>query len=90
MSDERKAKVNKSVKEELNKMRPIPPGEILLLDFILPSFAVEVNMNVDHLQAIISGEKKITKIVAKKLSKKYRTTEEFWLNLQKNYDDKKE
>ena len=72
--------------------RPTHPGEILREEYLEP-----LKMTQQHLAAalgitrvrvneIILGKRSITPDTAFRLSKYFKTTPDFWLNLQKNVD----
>ena len=71
---------------------PAHPGEILLEFYLQP-----LNLNVTaaaekllitrpNLSAIINGKAGISAAMALKLAKAFKTTPQYWLNLQANYD----
>lgn len=72
------------------------PGEILKQEFIDPlSFSdkeVAQFLEIPHsrLSEIINAKRSITVDTAIRLSRFFRTTPEFWLNLQNNYDIQRE
>lgn len=71
---------------------PIHPGEILSEFFIEPrsltmtDLAKKMNIPRPGLSAVIKGNADITPMLAAKLAKALRTTVQFWLNLQMNYE----
>ncbi len=71
---------------------PIPPGEILLKEFIEPlgisqnQLARDLDVPVSRVAAIIAGERAITADTALRLASYFEMTAEFWLNLQSDYD----
>ena len=76
----------------MDKLRNIHPGEILKLDF-MDQLDLSVSELSDRcripeleLSAIISGQRNITAVPAKKLGNCFGTTARFWLNLQDHYD----
>lgn len=74
-----------------NKMRPIHPGEILRdeldeLDLSANAFAKELSVPVNRITSILNGTRSITADTAFRLGLFFRTTPEFWLNLQTAYD----
>ncbi len=76
------------------KMSPIPPGEILLEDFLRPlgitqnTLARALNVNVGRINDIIHARRGISADTALRLSAYFGTSAEFWLNLQTRYDIK--
>jgi addiction module HigA family antidote len=71
---------------------PIPPGEILLEEFLKPmgvsqnQLARDIDVPVSRVAGIIAGERAITADTALRLSSYFGMTAEFWVNLQANYD----
>lgn len=79
----------------VNKMRPIHPGEILRdeLEFLGLSanqFALKLRVPANRITSILNGQRAISAETALRLSKFFRTTPEFWINLQTAFDLKKE
>jgi antitoxin HigA-1 len=74
----------------------IHPGEILQLDFLEPMgitayrLSKEIGVQQTRISLIIAGKRSITADTAIRLSKFFGTTEEFWMNLQREYDLRKE
>ena len=74
-----------------NKMRPIHPGEILreeinAIQLSANAFAKKLYVSANRITAIINGQRGITADTAIRLAKFFKTTPEFWLNLQSDYD----
>ncbi len=74
-----------------NKMRPIHPGEILreeLSEAGLSSRALAAALGVptNRITAILNQRRAITADTALRLARFFRTSPEFWLNLQTAYD----
>jgi addiction module HigA family antidote len=71
---------------------PIPPGEILLEEFLNPlsisqnQLARDIDVPVSRVAGIIAGDRSITADTALRLSCYFGTTAEFWINLQSDYD----
>jgi addiction module HigA family antidote len=71
---------------------PIHPGEILESEFLEPldlsanKFAKHIHVPANRISAIIKGQRGITGDTALRLSKAFKTTPEFWMNLQSHYD----
>jgi len=75
-----------------NKLPPIHPGEILLEEYLKP-MGISQNMIARHLgvptqriSEIIRNNRAVTIDTALRLSKYFKTTPKFWLNLQMHYD----
>lgn len=74
------------------RLAPIPPGEILLEEFMKPlevsqnRLAREIDVPVSRVAAIVKGERGISADTALRLSLYFSTSPEFWLNLQNDYE----
>ena len=74
------------------KLEPIPPGEILLEEFMRPlgisqnKLARDLDVPVARINDIIHARRGISADTALRLSIYFQTTAEFWLNLQSRYD----
>ena len=74
------------------KRKPTHPGEILLHEFLLPNNITQVALSnhigvpVQRINEIVREKRGITPETAWLLSKAFRTTPLFWMNLQNNYD----
>jgi len=70
----------------------IHPGEILREEYLKPlslsatALAKELHVSVPTVNDIVRGRRGITADTAVRLAKFFRTTEQFWLNLQDAYD----
>jgi len=75
-----------------NGMRPVPPGEILNEEFLKPlsmtanALAKAIRVPPNRITAILKGESGITGDTAIRLGTFFKTTAEFWMNLQMTYD----
>ena len=75
-----------------NGMRPVPPGEILNEEFLKPlgltanALAKAIGVPVNRVTAILKGERGITGDTAIRLGTFFKTSAEFWMNLQMTYD----
>ena len=71
---------------------PIPPGEILLAEFLQPlnvsqnRLARDIDVPVSRIAAIVKGNRAITADTALRLAKFFGTSPEMWLRLQSTYD----
>jgi addiction module HigA family antidote len=74
------------------RLAPIPPGEILLTEFLQPmgisqnQLARDVDVPVSRVAGIIKGSRAITADTALRLGKYFGTSAELWLRLQSQYD----
>jgi addiction module HigA family antidote len=68
------------------------PGETIKEDYLVPSgmsvnqLAKELGVGAARLNEIVRGERGITADTALRLARYFRTSPEFWLNLQSLYD----
>ncbi len=74
------------------KLAPIPPGEILLEEFMRPlaisqnKLARDLDVPVARINDIVHAKCGISADTALRLAAYFGTTPEFWLNLQSRYD----
>jgi len=73
-------------------LKPIHPGEILLEDFLKPldlsqyRLAKDLHVPLRRINEIVLGRRRISADTALRLAGYFRTTPQFWLNLQNHYD----
>ncbi|MFL0577538.1 HigA family addiction module antitoxin [Brevibacterium luteolum] len=83
---------NSSTTTETDLIEPIHPGEILLADFIegfgitQNKLAVSIGVPPRRINEIVHGKRGITADTAIRLARYFGTSEEFWMNLQSNYE----
>ncbi len=71
---------------------PINPGQILREDYLEPlgltqiQLAAHIRCNIKMIHRIVNGQTPVTAKVAIKLGAAFRTTPEFWLDLQTEVD----
>jgi len=71
---------------------PIPPGEILLGEFMRPmglsinGLARDIDVPPNRISEIIKGKRAITADTALRLGKYFGVSPEIWLDLQADYD----
>jgi len=71
---------------------PIPPGEILLEEFMQPlgisinALARELDVPPNRISGIVNGKRAITADTALRLGKYFGVSPEIWLGLQADYD----
>ena len=71
---------------------PIHPGEVLAEEFLKPMgitqyrLAKDTNVDPRRINEIVLGKRGITADTALRLSRYFRTSERFWMNLQSRYD----
>lgn len=74
------------------KLDPIPPGEILLEEFLKPHgvsqnrLARDIDVPPGRINEIVQGKRAITADTALRLGKYFGTTPDLWLGLQMDYD----
>jgi len=74
------------------KDAPIHPGEILLEEFLKPmnisqyQLAKDISVPARRINEIVLGKRSIGADTALRLSRYFRLSERFWLNLQSAYD----
>jgi len=72
--------------------RPTHPGNIIKEDYLLPlsitikDMAATLGVSRKTLSKIINERGAVTPDMALRLSRAFKTTPDFWLNLQKNFD----
>ncbi|BAU95415.1 plasmid maintenance system antidote protein [Corynebacterium suranareeae] len=83
---------NSSTITESDLIEPIHPGEVLLEDFIngfeitQHKLAVSIGVPPRRINEIVHGKRGITADTAIRLARYFGTSEEFWMNLQSNYE----
>jgi addiction module HigA family antidote len=77
------------------KLDLIPPGEILLEEFMRPMgisqsrLARDLCVPATRVRDVVHGRRAITADTALRLAKYFRTSPEFWLGMQVEYDLRK-
>jgi addiction module HigA family antidote len=83
---------NSSTTTEVDVIEPIHPGEVLMEDFIEAfgitqnKLAVSIGVPPRRINEIVHGKRGITADTAIRLARYFGTSEEFWMNLQSNYE----
>ena len=77
-----------------NKLEPVHPGEILREEMnergLSDTYLAQVlNVPPSRVVSIVAGQKPITLETAHVLSRFFKTSTEFWMNLQQAWDDRK-
>jgi addiction module HigA family antidote len=76
----------------MKKLKPVHPGEVLLEEFLLPlgisqnRLALDVGVPARRINEIVLGRRRVTADTALRLSRYLRTSPQFWLGLQSDYD----
>ena len=74
------------------RLDPIPPGEILLEEFMRPlgismnALARDIDVPPNRVSAIVNGKRAITADTALRLGKYFGVSPELWLGLQSDYE----
>jgi len=74
------------------KLKPVHPGEILLEEFLKPHalsmnrLALDLRVPVTRIADIVAERRGITSDTALRLSRYFKTSPEFWMNLQTKYE----
>lgn len=74
------------------KRKPTTPGEILREEFLVPlgmtqvELASRIRVPLQRVNTIIAGRRAVTAETALLLAKVFKTTPEFWMNLQTAVD----
>jgi len=72
--------------------RPTHPGDILLKEFLEPmgitqvELAASLGIPIQRVNTIINGKRGVTAETALLLARKFKTTPQFWMNLQNAWD----
>ena len=70
----------------------IPPGEMLLEEFLKPlglrqaETAAQLGISLNRLNEVVLGKRRITGDTALRLSKLLKTSPQFWMRLQADWD----
>ena len=76
----------------MEKLKPVHPGEVLLEEFLLPlgmsqnRLALDIGVPARRINEIVLGRRRVTADTALRLSRYLRTSPQFWLGLQSDYD----
>ncbi len=74
------------------KLHPVHPGEVLLEEFLRPvalsqnRLALDIGVPARRINEIVLGRRSITADTALRLARYFRTSPQFWLGLQMDYD----
>ena len=76
----------------MKRLPNVHPGEVLLEEFLNPmglsqnAIAREIGVPPRRINEIVLGKRGITADTAIRLAKRFRTSEQFWMSLQAEYD----
>lgn len=75
-----------------NQLQPVSPGDILLHDFMEPlglnahALAKAIHVPANRITGILAASRGISADTALRFARYFRTTPQFWMNLQNHYD----
>jgi len=76
----------------MKRLPNIHPGEVLFEEFLEPmglsqnAIAREISVPPRRINEIVLGKRGITADTAIRLAKRFKTSEQFWMSLQAEYD----
>ena len=76
----------------MNKMRPVHPGEILREEYLAPmgmsanALAIALRVPAPRINDIVRERRGLSVDTSLRLARYFRTTPQFWMNLQTAYD----
>ena len=74
------------------KLKPVHPGEILKVEFMVPlglsmnKMAMDLRVPVTRIADIVNERRGITADTALRFARYFKNTAAFWMNLQTRYD----
>jgi antitoxin HigA-1 len=77
---------------EMNELRNIHPGEVLMEEFLIPleisayRLSKDIGIPQTRISEIVKGKRRITADTALRLSQYFGNSAKFWLGLQDDYD----
>lgn len=84
--------ITEGLTPETERLEIIPPGEILLEEFMKPNgisqnrLARDLDVNVGRIADVIHGRRPVTADLALRLARYFGTSAELWLGLQMEYE----
>jgi addiction module HigA family antidote len=88
----RSSTITEAAEPDEAALPPIPPGEILLEEFMKPlgvsqnRLARDIDAPVSRISGIVKGERAITADTALRLARFFDTSPEMWMALQADHD----
>lgn len=76
----------------MKRLDPIPPGEVLHEEFMVPlgisqnRLASDIDVPVSRISGIVKGSRAITADTALRLAEYFGTSPQLWTNLQASYE----
>ena len=92
MSKRKRTHPKAKAKAKTRAARNLRPGEILKEEFLVPlrisanRLATSIGVPSNRIYEIVNGERAITAETAVLFGKAFKTTPEFWINLQTHYE----
>ena len=80
----------------MDSLNPLPPGAVLLDEFLKPlgisayRLSKDIGIPQTRISAIIKGKRRITADTALRLSQYFGNSAKFWLGMQDDYDIEEE
>ncbi len=77
---------------EMNKLKNIHPGEVLMEEFLIPleisayRLSKDIGIPQTRISEILKGKRRVTADTALRLSQYFGNSAKFWLGLQDDYD----
>ncbi len=77
---------------EMNELRNIHPGEVLMEEFLIPlaisayRLSKDIGIPQTRISEIVKGKRRITADTALRLSQYFGNSAKFWLGMQDDYD----
>jgi len=75
-----------------NKLKPVHPGQVLSEEFLKPmglsqnKLALSIGVPARRINEIVLEKRRVTADTALRLAKFFKTSAEFWLGLQSQYE----
>ena len=79
-------------KKSVRKLRPIHPGETLLEDCMKPlhlsgnQLSIALRITPQQISEIVNGKRGVSPATALRLARYFKTSPEFWMNLQSHFE----
>jgi addiction module HigA family antidote len=83
---------SQTITEAEDRMPPVHPGEMLREEFLVPmglsahALAMAIQVPATRIAEIVKEKRGISGDTAVRLGRYFRTTAEFWMNLQSHYE----
>lgn len=76
----------------MDKLSPVHPGEVLLMEFIKPMglnqkrLAIDIGVDARRINEIVLGKRAVTADTALRFSRFFGNSPQFWMGLQSQYN----